>query len=84
MQHPEMPKQGRAQTQFEWDTKGCAFMAVSLRPTGLGRQPPTGRCPAYLPLMAIRLTLCCASGDFGRITVSTPFLNEAETLSCSM
>jgi hypothetical protein len=36
---------------------------------------------AHLPLMAIRLTFDCACGAFGMVTVSTPFLNEAETLS---
>ena len=34
---------------------------------------------AALPLTAIRLALDCALGDFGRLTVNTPFLNEAST-----
>jgi hypothetical protein len=35
----------------------------------------------YLPLIAIRLTFCCAVGDFGRVTLRTPFLKDASILS---
>jgi hypothetical protein len=30
-----------------------------------------------LPLIAMRLTFCCAVGNFGRVTLRTPFLNLA-------
>jgi hypothetical protein len=53
-----------------------------------GRRPPAGesggsRPPlhAYLPLIAMRLTFCCAAGDFGRVTVRTPLLKEAATFA---
>ena len=36
-----------------------------------------------LPLIAIRWTLAFASRDLGNVTVSTPFLNEADALSPS-
>ena len=38
----------------------------------------------YLPFIAIRLTLDGAVGDFGRVTLRTPFLNDASILSSSM
>jgi hypothetical protein len=37
----------------------------------------------YFGLIVIRLTFSCASADFGRVTVRTPFLNDALTLSSS-
>jgi hypothetical protein len=37
----------------------------------------------YLPLTAIRFTFDCACGAFGMVTVKTPFLNAADTLSSS-
>lgn len=40
--------------------------------------------PGYLPLMAMRFTLCLAVADFGSDTFKTPFLNEADTLSSSI
>lgn len=40
-----------------------------------GTRPPLH---AYLPLIAMRLTFCCAAGDFGRVTVRTPLLKEAD------
>jgi hypothetical protein len=36
---------------------------------------------AYLPLTAMRFTFDCACAAFGSMTVRTPFLNDAETLS---
>jgi hypothetical protein len=36
-----------------------------------------------LLLIAMRLAFCCALADFGSVTVSTPFLNDALTLSSS-
>jgi hypothetical protein len=33
--------------------------------------------------MAMRLALSCAFADFGRVTVSTPFSNDASTFSSS-
>ena len=43
---------------------------------------PTGFLSSgAVPLMAIRLTFCCAVGDFGRVTLRTPFLNDASILS---
>jgi hypothetical protein len=41
------------------------------------------RPDAYLPLIAMRFTFDCASGSFGMVTVSTPFLKAADTLSWS-
>jgi hypothetical protein len=37
----------------------------------------------YLLLTAMCFTFCCACGDFGRVTVSTPFLNDAAILPSS-
>lgn len=45
--------------------------------------PPRGGVIGYLPLIAMRFTFCCAVCDFGSVTERTPFLNEADTLSCS-
>jgi hypothetical protein len=38
---------------------------------------------AYLPLTAMRFTFDCACGALGSVTVSTPFLNDADTLFSS-
>lgn len=57
-----------------------------LEPGSLRRERPE-REPCsradYLPLIAIRLTVDCAWGVFGIVTVRTPFLKDAETLSWS-
>ena len=37
----------------------------------------------YCGLIVMRLTFSCAFADFGRVTVRTPFLNDALTLSSS-
>jgi hypothetical protein len=50
---------------------------------GRGRERGSRPLHAYLPLIAIRFTFCCAAGDFGRVTVRTPLLKEAATLSWS-
>ena len=55
---------------------------VSLLRVCRGRAEHTDARPRfYLPLIAIRLTFCCAVGDFGRVTLRTPFLNDASILS---
>jgi hypothetical protein len=46
--------------------------------------PPDGlRLADHSRLMAMCFTLDCACGVFGIVTVSTPFLNAADTLSSS-
>src|SRR5215204_4066953 len=42
------------------------------------RLPPV---PCHCALMAMRFTFSCALVDFGSTTLSTPFLNDALTLS---
>ncbi|ESY26869.1 hypothetical protein X749_24840 [Mesorhizobium sp. LNJC391B00] len=52
--------------------------------TGSGRK---GRHPycirQFFPLIAIRLAFACARSVLGNVTVSTPFLKAALTLSSS-
>src|SRR5690606_26567239 len=50
---------------------------------GGGRTYRCARLALSYPLIAIRLTFCCAAGDCGRRMVNRPFLNEALTLSSS-
>jgi hypothetical protein len=52
------------------------------RPSG-GKAGPAFPRLGYLPLTAIRFTFDCACGAFGMVTVKTPFLNAADTLSSS-
>jgi hypothetical protein len=58
---------------------------AELAPNGSRRHcPPDGlRLLDHLRLMAMCFTLDCACGVFGIVTVSTPFLNAADTLSSS-
>ncbi len=48
-----------------------------------------GRCQGLYqcfvgPLISMRFIFDCAGAVFGKVTLSSPFLNEASTLSSSM
>src|SRR5215211_6713694 len=61
--------------------RGSSFLDVA---TGKAdrreRLPPV---PRHCALIAMRFTFSCALVDFGSTTLSTPFLNDALTLSSS-
>src|SRR3979411_1997329 len=65
----------------------CTVGLLQHRHLPIDRRGRSGVPPAlvpYLPLIAIRFTFSCALADFGKVTVSTPLLNEASTLSASI
>jgi len=69
---------------FLWDVMGVVSGSSRDGEAGRERWPRAARLrPGYLLLMAIRFTFCCAAGNLGSITVRTPFLKDASTLSGS-
>jgi hypothetical protein len=83
----------RAAIEYPTLKRACLFMMLVHRRSGLAQDPDNPASKggsavsrpslAHLPFIAIRFTFCCAEGDFGSVTVRTPFLNEAATLSWS-
>ena len=62
----------------------CMVIASSLEAGASGRtRRPDDPCATHLALTGMRFTRSCALADFGSVTVSTPFLKEASTLSDS-